>query len=99
MSEACKNNIIFVEEDCNNTSSPSVILAKDVVFGSHSPSQDYGSCNRDYNNIQLSQGRAYMMSLGSSIERDEPVISPDDLLAKTRYFARIEALSIMEDEH
>jgi hypothetical protein len=35
----------------------------------------------------------------SKNDRDEPVISLDDLQAKTRYFARLEALSNMEDEH
>jgi hypothetical protein len=39
------------------------------------------------------------MSLISSVERDEPVISPEELVAKTRQFARMEALSNMEDEH
>ena len=58
MSEARKNNLILVEDDCgmnlNNTSSPSIILGKDVVFGSNSPSID-GSCSRDYH--QLSDKR------------------------------------------
>ena len=99
MSEARKNNLILIEDECgmnlNNTSSPSIILGKDVVFGSHSPSID-GSCGRDYN--QLSDKRDGQRN-NSKNDRDEPVISLDDLQAKTRYFARLEALSNMEDEH
>ena len=53
MSEARKDNLILIEDDgginLNNTSSPSMILGKDAVYGSHSPSIDNdGSCSRDY---------------------------------------------------
>ncbi len=53
MSEARKDNLILIEDDgginLNNTSSPSIILGKDAVYGSHSPSIDNdGSCSRDY---------------------------------------------------
>ena len=99
MSEARKNTMILIEDDSNSnlnkTGSPSVILGKDVVFGSNSPSID-GSCSRDYNKISYGKGDD-----GNQEEqkREEPVISPDHLHAKTRYFARLEALSNMDDEH
>lgn len=102
MTEARKDTLILIEDDyginLNNTSSPSIILGKDAVFGSHSPSIDNdGSCSRDY--YHLSNGRLVQNIDSKNEERDEPVISSDDLHAKTRYFARMEALSNMDDEH
>ncbi len=76
------------------SNSPSVILAKDVVFGSRSPSVEdrNNSCSREY---QLSAHRfpEGISAIGSAVrEPADPVISQDDLQAKTRHYARLEGL-------
>ncbi len=87
------SNLILIEEE-----SPTV-LAKDVVFGSSSPSLDSNdpivTLSTDHKNGYIIMHAMMGEDLSPEVDEEDRKRG-DELLAKSRYFAKIEAMETIQ---